>query len=326
MASFDRAATATLESIEVAPELATWPENEAIPDTLDSDDDDDDELPPDLPSLDESNDAISPILPSTPVPPASRKRKRRASGRGSRKQPIEPSQLRKLVYTQASQEKVMQLFLEESRRRSFAIEKVAVTRPAFIRISKQMEQHFPAYPWSADKIKEKYTNEKRRYRAWLTFTAISGTGYNAETGLVEAGDTTWEQYLAKYPKNGWLQTIPLGNPELYAEVFHREKATGQYIRTASDLLPSLTFHRHESLDGNSSSTDDPDKDPVFDGPTLNIETVDEALSQAESVPATPRRSSFSIDPDHTAKEGSPSVGYCACCFLFGRGSVNVSTE
>ena len=91
MASFDRAATATLESIEVAPELATWPENEAIPDTLDSDDDDDDELPLDLLSLDESNDAISPILPSIPVPPTSRKYKRRVSSRSSKKQLIEPS-------------------------------------------------------------------------------------------------------------------------------------------------------------------------------------------------------------------------------------------
>lgn len=170
----------------------------------------------------------------------------------------------------------MELLLEETRAGNMKDIKASLLNPALQRICDKLAVEFPQYPWSLQKVQDKMWNEKKRYWQFITILSISGVSYDDASGLIQAPESIWESFLARDPKAGWLRTQPLGNREVYAEVFHRERATGKYIKPATELLPrnnngDIDFDQLSDLDHNRGLKDNNDNND--DGDIDNIDNL-----------------------------------------------------
>jgi hypothetical protein len=208
-----------------------WPEQESLPSSADlqdhdaGDTDDTDDADDADSDHNDDDDAVIVVREAivTPVTPAPATRKRKASvpAEGSVKRRATQSQSR-VQYSDEMTARLIEFLRDEAIAGSFRIDRMPVTRPAFERVAEKMDTEFPLpdnTKWSAPKIKHKYDNEKKRFRLWLNFLAISGTSYNEETGLVEGSDDNFEEFTRKHPKSEWLRTKPLGDADAYREVF-----------------------------------------------------------------------------------------------------------
>jgi hypothetical protein len=157
-------------------------------------------------------------------------------------------------------------------------------KEAIANVTAAMKREFPRYPWDIAKVREKYLNERKRYRSFLLLLAISGASYDYETGLVMASEEIWDKFLTKYPKAKWLRTASLGDRDTYSEVFFREKASGKYIREARALVgrDHVVDDRESGDDSDSDSDDDEELD--LDDPDQNPD-IDVELDGVSAVPA-----------------------------------------
>ena len=209
-------------------------------DANNADDADDADDAGDADDADSDDDAVIVVREAiaTPVTPAPSTYKRKASvpAEGSVKWRATQSQPR-VQYSDEMTARLIGFLRDKAIAGSFRIDRMPVMRPAFERVAERMDTEFPLpdnAKWSVPKIKHKYDNEKKRFRLWLNFLAISGTSYNEETGLVEGSVENFEAFVRKHPKSDWLRTKPLGNADAYRDVFAKEQATGDYIRTAAE--------------------------------------------------------------------------------------------
>ncbi|EAQ90761.1 predicted protein [Chaetomium globosum CBS 148.51] len=234
--------------------------------------------------------------------PSTRKRPRQKSlairpTQNKRKKTAPKKEDCKLVFSREITTRVMQLFLDETRAGALKDTKASFQKPAMERILKAMEAEFPRFTWAVDKVRAKYKNERRRYRMLLTLLAISGVNFSHETGLPSAPDNVWKSFLKKYPKANWLRTTSIGDRDVYAEVYHNEKASGRHIKEARQLVgpgrvlddPDIDVDDFSAVEDSSGDTDTDDPDDNTDDED-NIEAVAAPRTPVPRGAARPRRS------------------------------------
>ncbi|KXX75755.1 hypothetical protein MMYC01_207815 [Madurella mycetomatis] len=229
--------------------------------------------------------------------PASRKKKRAPQRRAvrsaqrnkRRKTEGGDTALQKLCFSREMTARIMDLFLDETRAGNLKDAKWSFQRPAMERILNRMKTEYPRYQWEIQKIKDKYANERRRYRLLLTFLAISGISYDDGTGLPQAPDIIWDAFLAKHPTGSWLRSTSIGRRAVYQEVFHDEKATGRYVKEARKLASQACLHLDSDLeDVDISAVEDSGGDTDMDDPDENSDIDDdEAVVDSSSLSSTP---------------------------------------
>lgn len=101
--------------------------------------------------------------------------------------------------------------------------------PVWEKLVSTLSSEYPQLRWSKRVVSNKYSTEKKRYSRFITFLARSGTSYDEESGLVQGSDEAFEAMLRKHPDSGWLRSTPLGNRDVYGDVFWRERASGEEI-------------------------------------------------------------------------------------------------
>lgn len=101
--------------------------------------------------------------------------------------------------------------------------------PVWEKLVSTLSSEYPEYQWSKRVVSNKYSTEKKRYSRFITFLARSGTSYDEESGLVQGSDEAFEAMMRKYPDSGWLRKTPLGDRDVYGDVFWRERASGEEI-------------------------------------------------------------------------------------------------
>ncbi|KAK4235782.1 hypothetical protein C8A03DRAFT_36342 [Achaetomium macrosporum] len=276
-----------------------WQENEGIGTSLDDDDDlfymtsRPSRTNPSTTRSTPSTQSTQPSQPSqstddiTTPSPSTRKRRRQKSlaQRIKRKRNDDSSLFTKLIFSREMTARIMELFLDETRAGALKDTKASLQKPAMERILRRLQSEYPRHPWELDKVREKYKNERRRYRLLLTLLAISGVSYSDESGLPRAPDNVWDTFLAKYPKGSWLRTSSIGNREVYAEVYHQEKATGRHIKEARLLVGQGQVASDVDFDVNFSTVEDSSGDTDLEDPDDNSD-IDNDIA----VVASPRRS------------------------------------
>ena len=193
----EEAQTVNLEGVSTVFDdpLLLWQENDPIPDIVVEDDDN---LFLDMSkSTSQSTSQPTSEFASQRTEPASsspvvRQGKRRSlasqSIRRNKKRRRDDNSVpfSKLVFSREMTTWIMELFLEEMRAGAIKDTKWSFIRPAMERICKAMKAEYPRFPWLVEKIRDKLTNEWRRYWQFLTLLAISGVSYDPESGLLKA--------------------------------------------------------------------------------------------------------------------------------------------
>ncbi|KAI1827701.1 hypothetical protein F4861DRAFT_535906 [Xylaria intraflava] len=62
----------------------------------------------------------------------------------------------------------------------------------------------------------------------------SGAGGLDENGILQAAESVWGYLLAKIPDAKWMRTKPVGNVDVYREVFEKITSIGRFIAEIGD--------------------------------------------------------------------------------------------
>ncbi|VFQ77160.1 unnamed protein product [Cuscuta campestris] len=96
---------------------------------------------------------------------------------------------------------------------------------------------------SQKQMRNAYDNLKAKYSGWVYLKNKTGNIYNAQTNTFTLTNEEWEDFKKGHPKAGSLKTVPLPFPELCAELFDGNAATGMHKWTST---------QQTSLDASSS--------------------------------------------------------------------------
>jgi len=102
------------------------------------------------------------------------------------------------------------------------------------------KDRWPAMNWSSGtkSIRDKYNIERKRFRLWKTLVESSGVELCPLTSLPQATEEKWKEFLSRNSNAKWLKTRPLGNVEIYRELFWQESGTGDHFREPDDMAYS----------------------------------------------------------------------------------------
>ncbi|KAK0703296.1 hypothetical protein B0T26DRAFT_601917, partial [Lasiosphaeria miniovina] len=194
--------------------------------------------------------------PTRTTPPRATEAKRRKnnnpeprSGRRKRK----PATL----WSDEESAQLMLWFLDCTRLRYFAAERSY--RQAWDHVLEQSSQLWPQKLLTKDTISTKYFYEKKRWRA-LNELMTSGTSFTPD-GLPDVSDEVWERYWARNGRrNRWLATKPIGDYDVYAEVFKDDRSTGEWIREPADIIRARNEQQEEETNQSGDAEDEEEVD------------------------------------------------------------------
>ncbi|VFQ68868.1 unnamed protein product [Cuscuta campestris] len=141
-------------------------------------------------------------------------------------------------------------------------------------------------------MRNAYDNLKAKYSGWVYLKNKTGNIYNAQTNTFTLTNEEWEDFKKGHPKAGSLKTVPLPFPELCAELFDGNAATGMHKWTSTQqtsldassshcrpkplLLQDTVLHEieddvtdtgHQTFDSTPKPTPEPSPDRK-EGPTV----------------------------------------------------------
>lgn len=128
--------------------------------------------------------------------------------------------------------------------------------PVWEKLVSTLSSEYPHLRWSKKVVSNKYSTEKKRYSRFITFLARSGTSYDEESGLVQGSDEAFEAMMRRYPDSGWLRSTPLGDRDVYDDVFWRERASGE------DLDPISLSEGPDEEEVSTADEEDPAATPA----------------------------------------------------------------
>jgi Myb/SANT-like DNA-binding domain len=228
---------------------------------------------------------IEDVVVAEPSTPADARPKPSETTTTRRRRRGNPKSRGRVSYTSEMTAFIMNLFMDQRQAGGFNSTKKKDYTPAWNATLEAMKEKYPTFPWSIKSISDKYENEKKRYRSWRNFMAISGVNLNRETMLPGAPDAVWESFFARNNTRtrsvNWLRTVPLGDSDVYATVFFRERATGSKIREPGDTVA------RDSDESDNSATGEADEG-IHAGARSSTQTTSREPSSAPSMRATSR--------------------------------------
>ncbi|KAK1421417.1 hypothetical protein QVD17_23733 [Tagetes erecta] len=126
-------------------------------------------------------------------------------------------------------------------------------------------------------MKNAYDNLKAKYIGWLYLKNKTGNLYNASTNTFTLTNEEWEEFKKGHPKAGSLKLAPLPFPELCAELFDGNTATGNCKwtptqttsgvgsscqRVKSLMIMDTVYHDTQDDAGTSIPTPEPTSEPT----------------------------------------------------------------
>ncbi|KAK9048359.1 hypothetical protein SSX86_032678 [Deinandra increscens subsp. villosa] len=98
-------------------------------------------------------------------------------------------------------------------------------------------------------MKNAYDNLKAKYTGWVYLKNKTGNIYNAQTNTFTLTNEEWEEFRKGHPKAASLNTVPLPFPELCAQLFDGNAATGngKWTSTQRSGVGSSSCHRVQQL-------------------------------------------------------------------------------
>ncbi|CAI9262543.1 unnamed protein product [Lactuca saligna] len=149
---------------------------------------------------------------------------------------------------------------------------------------------------SQRQLKNAYDNLKAKYTGWLYLRNKTGNLYNPQTNTFNLTNEEWEDFKKGHPKAASLKTVPLLFPELCAELFDGNSASG-----------NLSYATSQTPSGHGSSSFHVAPLHLMDAPSINIDE-DDFFSNHTSEQFTqpsPSAASPSGNPNKRAKPSTP---------------------
>ncbi|XP_052627072.1 uncharacterized protein LOC128133608 [Lactuca sativa] len=112
-------------------------------------------------------------------------------------------------------------------------------------------------------LKNAYDNLKAKYTGWLYLKNKTGNLYNPQTNTFNLTNKEWEDFKKGHPKAASLKTVPLLFPELCAELFDGNSASG-----------NLSYTTSQTPSGHGSSSFHVTPLQLMDTPSVNIDEDD----------------------------------------------------
>ncbi|XP_022007256.1 L10-interacting MYB domain-containing protein isoform X1 [Helianthus annuus] len=93
-------------------------------------------------------------------------------------------------------------------------------------------------------MKNAYDNLKAKYVGWVYLKNKTGNIYNPQTNTFTLTNEEWEEFKKGHPKAASLKTVPLPFPELCAELFDGNTATGNCKWTSTQTTSGVGSSCH----------------------------------------------------------------------------------
>ncbi|KAK3954743.1 hypothetical protein QBC32DRAFT_335324 [Pseudoneurospora amorphoporcata] len=204
------------------------------------------------------------------------KRKRAVGKPRQRKAPTPKVPLKRILYTREMTDQMMVWFGECKAAGLFRSGKTKKFGPAWQYVFDLAIERYPNQPWTLKAIVQKYDTERKRF-------VIFFARHNTER----------KNYY-------WLRTTPLGNRDIYEEVFRKERVAGHHIREAGNGSGGEDGSDRDDDISNSSSDSDREGDDDGGDEGGEVQVEQEKVGSTRKRRETPvQREARLTDPDRT---------------------------
>ncbi|KAK3946984.1 hypothetical protein QBC32DRAFT_355962 [Pseudoneurospora amorphoporcata] len=232
------------------------------------------------------------------------KRKRAIGKPRQRKAPTLKVPPKRILYTREMTDQLMVWFGECKAAGLFKRGKTKKFGPAWQYVFDLALEKYPNQPWTLKAIAQKYDTERKRFVMWKKLITTSGVGYDWSSNVPTASEEIWDRFFARHNterKNYHrLRTTPLGNRDVYEEVFRKERVAGHHIREAGDRSGDEDgSDRDDDVSSSSSDSDGDGSDNGRDeGEEVQVEQEEVGSTRKRRETPTQREARLT-DPDRT---------------------------
>ncbi|KAK9075702.1 hypothetical protein SSX86_004031 [Deinandra increscens subsp. villosa] len=125
---------------------------------------------------------------------------------------------------------------------------LSLHKDSWTKLGKVLKENF-GVDLSQKQMKNAYDNLKAKYIGWVYLKNKTGNLYDPRTNTFTLTDEEWEEFRKGHPKAAALKSVPLPFPELCAQLFDGNAATGngKWTSTQRSGVGSSSYHRVQQL-------------------------------------------------------------------------------